>query len=132
MDPAAAEFGRAGSAIENISIARFETFFPQAVKVAVGVDFTGIARFERSFRFFTRFQVVEVDATVIDQGNPFDIMLFFHGMGNGADVDFQVSIDFLESRYVFFLCCIDRAGDEMGQFLAIINDRFRSLSACEY
>lgn len=132
MDPAAAEFRGAGSTIENISIARFKGFFPQTVKVAVGVDFTGIVRFERSFRFFTRFQVVEMDSTVIDQGNPFDIMLFFHGMGNGADMDFQMSIDFLESRYVFFLRCIDRAGDEMGQFLAIVDDRFRSLSACEY
>ena len=132
MDPASAKFRGAGSTIENVGVARFKGFFPQSVKVAVGVNFAGIARFERSFRFFTRFEVVEVDATVIYEGNPFNIMLIFHGMGDGTDVDFQVSIDFLESRYVFFLCRIDRAGDKMGQFLAIIDNRFRSLSACEY
>ena len=132
MDPAAAKFRRAGSAIENVGIACFKTFLPQAMEIAVGVNFTGIARFKRSFRFFTRFQVMEVDAAVINQGNPFNVVLFFHRMGNRSDVNFQVSIDFLERRYVFFLCRIDRAGDEMGQFLAIIDNAVRSLSSREY
>ena len=132
MDPAAAKFGRAGSAIENVGIARFKTFLPQAMEIAVGVNFTGIACFKQSFRFFTRLQVVEVDTAVINQGNPFDVMLFFHGMGNGSNVDFQVSINFLERRYVFFLCRIDRASDEVSQFLTIIDNAVRDLSSRKY
>lgn len=29
-----------------------------------------------------------------------------------------MTIDFLDSRYVFFFSCIDSVGDEMSQFLA--------------
>ena len=40
-------------------------------------------------------------------------------------MDFQMTIDFLDSRYVFFFSCIDSVGDEMSQFLAGIDEFFR-------
>ena len=40
-----------------------------------------------------------------------------------------MTIDFLDSRYVFFFSCIDSVGDEMSQFLAGI-DEFFPVLAC--
>lgn len=43
-----------------------------------------------------------------------------------------MTIDFLDSRYVFFFSCIDSVGDEMSQFLAGIDEFFRYLRAYRY
>ena len=88
--------------------------------------------FQIQLRFFTGFQVADVDAVVIDESNPFDVMLFFHRVCHRTDMDFQVAIDFLDSRYVFFFSCVDSVGDEMSQFLAGIDEFFRYLRAYRY
>ena len=82
-----------------------------------------------SLRFFTRFEITDIYAFIIDQGNPFNIVFFFHRMNDRADLNFQMVVNLLDTRYVFFLCCINRASDEMRQFLACINDFFRCLCA---
>ena len=102
------------------------------MEVAVCIDFAGIACFKFSLRFFTGFEVTDVDAVVIDKGNPFDVMLFFHRVCHRTDVDFQVAIDFLDSRYVFFFSCIDGIGDKVRQFLTGIDEFFRYLCAYRY
>ena len=102
------------------------------MKVAVCIYSTLIHGMEISFGSFTRFQVLKGQFAIAFQGNPFDVMLFFHGMGNGSNVDFQVSINILERRYVFFLCRIDRASDEVSQFLTIIDTAVRDLSSRKY
>ncbi len=129
MDTAAAKFRGAGRAIDGAGIAVAEAFFPETVQVAIRVDFAAVAGFKIGLRCFSGFQVMEMDSRFIDESDPFDIVLFFHGMSDRTDRYIQVAIDFLESRYVFFMSCIDRASREMSQLLAIIYDFFRSLSS---
>lgn len=47
-------------------------------------------------------------------------------------MNFQVAIDFLDSRYVFFFRCVDRIGNEVCQFLTSIDEFFRYLRAYRY
>ncbi len=56
VDMAAAEFGGAGRAVEGVGIAVAEAGFPEAVQVAVRVDFAAVSGFKGSLRCFDRFQ----------------------------------------------------------------------------
>jgi len=99
--------------------------FPETVKIAVFPHSrTLVNAAEIRFGSLTGFEKFPVRGAV--SGNdlyPFDVMLFFHGMGDFADLGFDSMIRFADCGDMFFLGRIGSIFLELGHFLSAANER---------
>lgn len=58
---------------------------------------------KKGLRRITGIEELTITGISGNQLNPFDIMFFFHGMGNTADIDLIAAIHLGNHRHMFFL-----------------------------
>jgi hypothetical protein len=111
--------------------------FPQAVQIAVGArgDGGGFGA-ETGLRGIARLELLHTVSVVGQQFYPFNVMFFFHRVGNASHADLEAVTGFFDDRHMLFPGRVHSAGlngrhglSATGEFPAAAVEDFHNIAA---